>query len=264
MSSQPIPRGATVVVAALLLGGAFVIGTTYSGRQANAAAATTLPTSTATLPGAGGGASGTGITVSGTAQVSGTPDTLDLNLSVTTKASTVAKALEQANTATSKVQSALRGRGVAAKDLQTSDLQIQPDYRYPSDGTAVADGYTVTESLTVTLRNLSRAGDTIAAATSAGGNAIRINGVSLDLSDSGRLVSAARDKAVADARAKAEQYAKAVGRPLGPVTSLSEAVQTPGRYDYAMPAASDAKSVPISPGSQSVGVTVTITYAFGQ
>ena len=95
-----------------------------------------------------------GITVSGTAQVAGTPDTLNLSLSVTAKAGSVSAALDKANRTTSSVQAALRARGVAAKDLQTSDLQIQPSYRYPSDGTQVADGYTVTEGLSVVLRNL--------------------------------------------------------------------------------------------------------------
>jgi uncharacterized protein YggE len=267
MSSQPIPRAATIVVAALLLGGAFVVGAAYSGRQANAATVYTLPVGSSTPSGGGTGtaSAGSGITVSGTAQVAGTPDTLRLSLAVTTKASTVDKALEQANRATASVQSALRSRGVASKDLQTSDLQIQPEYRYPSDGTPVADGYTVTEGLNVVLRDIRKAGATISAATAAGGNAIRVNGITLALEDTGTLVSAARDKAVADARAKAEQYAKAVGRPLGPVTSLAESVSQPPPMDYAMaPMASVAKAVPIAPGSQNVGVTVTLTYAFAQ
>jgi uncharacterized protein YggE len=265
MSSQLISRGASTAVAALLLGGAFVIGTTYSGRQAPAANAATPSLPVAAVSGQTGAVQG--ITVSGTSEVAGTPDTLRLDLAVTTQANTVGKALGQANGLTAAVQSALRRHCVAAKDVQTSDLQIQPDYSYPSSGTPVLRGYTVTEGITARLRNIGKAGDVIAAATAAGGNATRINGVSLDLEETGRLVRAARDKAVADARAKAEQYAKAVGRALGQVTNITEAVSAPPAVDYSMRTAAapaPMKDVPIAPGSESVGVTVTITYAFGQ
>jgi uncharacterized protein YggE len=183
---------------------------------------------------------------------------------VSTKASTVNGALDQANRLTANVQNALRRNGVAARDLQTSDLQIQPDYTYPSNGTPVANGYLVSEGITARLRDLGKAGAAISAATAAGGDATRINGVTLDLEDTGKLVSAARDKAVADARSKAEQYAKAVGRSLGPVLTLSESVSQPPPVDYSMRAdAAAAKPVPIAAGSQTVGVTVTVTYAFG-
>jgi uncharacterized protein YggE len=263
MSSQPTTRAVTILAAALLLGGAFVVGTAYSGRQANAAdVSPTLPT-----PG-GSSATGTpqGITVTGTSEVAGKPDTLQLSMSVTAQASSVSKALQQANAAAGKVQSALRARGVAAKDLQTSDLQIQPNYQYPSGGQAVLDGYVVTESLTAQLRDLGTAGEAITAAVAAGGNAARVDGVSLDLEDNGSLVSAARDKAVADARAKAQQYAKALGRTLGAALSLTESVSTAPPVDYSMRAdvtASKAMPVPIAAGSQTVSVSVTVAYAFG-
>jgi uncharacterized protein YggE len=188
-------------------------------------------------------------------------------MSVNVQAGTVSKALQQANAAAGRVQSSLRAHGVAAKDLQTSDLQIQPNYRYPNgDGTPVLDGYVVTESLTAQLRDLGRAGDVITAATAAGGNASRVDGISLDLEGTGKLVSAARVKAVADARAKAEQYAKALGRSLGPATNLTEAVSTAPPVDYSMrsdAAQAKAMPIPIAPGSQDVSVMVTVTYAFG-
>jgi uncharacterized protein len=276
MSSQPYSRGATVVAAALLLGGAFVVGTAYFGRQANAATPSlTLPTAIGTLPGSGssggstgsgtGSGTGQGITVSGTSQVAGTPDTLMLSMSVTAQAGTISKAMDQANGAASRVYAALKSGGVAAKDLQTTNLQVQPNYSYPSNGNPVLDGYVVSESLSAKLRDLRRAGGLISAATAAGGNAARVDGIGLDLEDTGSLVSAARDKAVADARSKAEQYAKAVGRPLGPVTTLSETVAQPTPVDYSvrMTASAAEKAVPIQAGSQTVSVTVTVTYAFG-
>lgn len=266
MSSQTISRGTAVAGAALLLGAAFA-GATYSALRANAAPAvptsTTAPGPVTPTPGVGTGA---GITVNGSAEVAGTPDTLRLDLSVTTKADTVAKALDQANQAARKVQDSLRHSGVATKDLQTSTLQIQPDYSYPSNGTPVLRGYQVTEGVTARLRDLGRAGAAIGDATRAGGNAVRVNGIQLDLADSSTLVAAARDKAMTDARAKAAQYAKAAGRSLGSVVSITEDVSQAPPVDYTMragAAADSVKAVPIEPGSQGVGVHVTVVYAFG-
>jgi uncharacterized protein len=261
MSNQTITRGTALAAAALLLGGAFVVGATYSAHQANAAPAVPTPTPAVSL-----GGPTAGITVTGTADVAGTPDTLELSLAVTARASTVDKALDQANSAAKKVQDSLRHNGVAAKDLQTTDLQIQPEYSYPNNDTPVLQGYTVSEGITARLRDLGKAGSAISEAASAGGNAVRINGIQLDLSDTSKLVVAARDKAMADAKAKAEQYAKAAGRSLGQVVSVTENVSEPAPVDYSMRSAAapdTLKSVPIQPGSQDVGVRVTVVYAFG-
>jgi uncharacterized protein YggE len=261
MNGQTITRGTTLAAAALLLGSAFVIGASNSAHRANAAPVVPMPAPTLPVGGTSGSA---GITVTGSADVAGTPDTLRLDLAVTAKASTVDKALEQANRATAKVQDSLRHKGVTPKDLQTSNLQVQPDYSYPDNATPVLQGYTVTEGLTARLRDLGKAGSAISDAAAAGGDAVRINGIQLDLSDSSKLVAAARDKAMADARAKAQQYARAAGRPLGQVFSITEDVSEPPPVDYSMRAsAADAKAVPIQPGSQDVGVHVTVVYAFG-
>jgi uncharacterized protein len=269
MTSQMMSRGtvARAAAAALLLGGAFVLGAAYSGRPAHAAAnpllVAPLPTTPTSLP---EGGSTPGITVTGTSEVAGTPDTLRLDLAVTMKASTVTKALEQANGVTSRVQSSLRHSGVAAKDLQTSNLQIQPEYSYPSAGTPMLTGYTVTEGLTARLRDLGRAGAAITAAVGAGGDAVQVGGIALDLEDTGALLRTARDQAVSDARAKAEQYARAAGRTLGQVVSISEAMSTPPPISYqgrVPSAAAMSQAVPIQPGSENVTVTVTVVYAFG-
>jgi uncharacterized protein YggE len=126
-------------------------------------------------------------------------------------------------------------------------------------------GYEVSESVSAKLRDLVGAGDVIGKAVLAGGNAARINGISLDLEETGALVSQARDKAFADARAKAAQYAKAAGRPLGAVVSIAEVVANPSPVSVPQSARllSGSSAVPVQPGSQSVGVTVTVVYAMG-
>jgi uncharacterized protein YggE len=121
----------------------------------------------------------------------------------------------------------------------------------------------VSESIDVTLRRLATAGTQISDAVRAGGNATVVDGVSLNLSDTSSLLAAARARAVADARTKAAQYAKALGRSVGPVVSVSE---QGGVEPSPMPMAGAARSstpspVPVSPGRQRVTVSVTAVFA---
>jgi len=215
-------------------------------------------------PSAAPGIAGPGITVGGRANVTGTPDTLRLDLSVTVTASSVSDALASANRAAAAVQKSLLGNGVAKKDLQTSGLNIQPEYDYSNNASPRIKGYQVSESISAKLRDLGRAGDVIGKAVTTGGNAVRVNGISLDLEETGALVSTARGKAFADAKAKAEQYAAAAGRSLGNVVTIAEDVATPSpapmSYGLSATSAKDMASVPIQPGSQDVSVSVTVVF----
>ncbi len=256
------PRTALVLLAVVALTAVYVIGATRSG---GAFAFTDPASTTSTQHASTPAAFGPGITVGGTAKVAGTPDTLLLDLSVVATATTVSAALSSANRSAGAVQRSLLGSGVVKRDLQTSGMNISPDYDYSRSGVPRLKGYQVAESITAKLRDLVRAGDAIGRAVSAGGNAVRVNGISLDLEDTGALVSAARDKAFADARTKAEQYAKAAGRSLGDVVSIAEDVGTPSPtpmpYAGMALARGDAKSVPIQPGSQDVSVTVMVVFS---
>jgi uncharacterized protein YggE len=253
-------RTAVLIIAALAFIVAYLLGSAHSGGSVAAAASTG-----AASPGGTGTA--TGITVSSTGKVTGKPDTLQLDLSVQVNGSTVSAALAAANAAEAKVLKALRASGVTDADLQTSGLSIQPNYTYEKSGQPTLHGYQVTESVTAKIRDLGKAGDVIGSAVAAGGNAVRVNGISLDLEDTGALVSAAREHAFADAKTKAEQYAKAAGRSLGAVVSVSEDAQAPSpvRYDIATAGAafsSAALAPEIAAGSQDVNVTVTVVFAF--
>jgi uncharacterized protein YggE len=261
-----VRRSALVLLAVVVLTLVYVIGATRSsGSLASASARTGNTSSTQSAATAALGASG--ITVGGRANVAGTPDTLRLDLSVVATAPSVSEALARANSSADAVQRSLIGSGVAKKDLQTSGLNITPEYDYPNNGTPRLKGYQVSESVTAKLRDLARAGDAIGKAVGAGGNAVRVNQISLDLEDTGVLVSSARDKAFADAKAKAEQYAEAAGRSLGDVVSITENVATPSptsvSYDAQARSAPDLAKVPIQPGSQDVSVSVTVVFAMG-
>jgi len=253
-------RVALAILAVLALAVVYLIGATRSAGTSAAAPTGTINTSS-TRPSTIAGAGGAGITVGGTADVAGTPDTLRLDLSVVATAPSVSEALAKANASAGAVQTSLLGNGVAKKDLQTSGLSISPSYDYTKRGTPRLTGYQVSESVSAKLRDLDRAGDAIGKAVGAGGNAVRVNGISLDLEDTGVLVSQARDKAFADAKTKAEQYARAAGRSLGDVVSIAENVAASSPVSVPYEAMAKQADVPIQPGSQEVGVTVTVVFA---
>jgi uncharacterized protein YggE len=198
------------------------------------------------------------ITVTGTGVVSGVPDELQLALDADAEAASVSAALDGANKAMTAVRDALTADGVAAADLQTTGMSVQPRY----DQQNAITGYTVSESLTAELHDLAKAGKAITGAVDAGGNAVRVDQVSLDLTDqTATLMGRARAKAIADAKARAGQYAQAAGVRLGPVLSISETSGSvaPGPvFPGAVFAAESA--VPISAGTQQVTASVVVEY----
>jgi uncharacterized protein len=261
ISNNPGYRAAAIGVAsAALLVGAFTIGASRtSPAAASQGQGSAGQNRGATLTAAS--APGAKITVTGVGTVTGTPNQLLLSLGVSVNGASVSSALDQANQAVRNVTAALRARGVAGRDIQTSGLSIWPNYQGNSQ---VPVSYAVSESLTATLNNLSQAGAQVEAAVHAGGNAVTIDNVSLNLTDTGKLLAAARAAAVRDARAKAAQFAAALGEPLGPVVSITPEQQvSPVFYGgaYAAPAASKAASVPISPGRQQVSISITVVYS---
>ena len=253
-----------VTAVALVVLGSYLVGSARSaGADAPARGSTALgaaaSVATSQLSAASSGAAAGAVTMTGSGSATGTPDTLVLSLSVTSGGSTVSSAFATANTAMSAVQKSLRGHGVAAKDLSTSNVSVQS--RYTAKGGR--DGYTVSEGLTATLHDIARAGQQISAVVAAGGNLVRVDGVSLDLTDTGALVSKARDGAFADAKSKAQQYARDAGRQLGAVVSISEQAQQPQQrllYGFAESSVAGA-ALPIAAGSQDVAVQVTVTFA---
>jgi uncharacterized protein len=244
------------LTAAALIG-AFVLGSGQRGAAPSPSAGQAPVAARAAVLASVTGA--TRITVTGTGDVTGTPNQLVLAMGVQVNGPSVGSALARANDAVSHVTAALRARGVAAADIQTSGLSIWPNYP-PNSQTP--SGYGVSESLTATLNSLAAAGAQIDAAVHAGGNATTVSGISLNLTDTSSLLAQARGRAVADATAKAAQYAKALGEPLGPVLSVTDQPSAQPFPVYGAANAAAAKSsVPISPGTQQLSVSITAVFA---
>jgi uncharacterized protein YggE len=211
------------------------------------------------------------VLVSGTGDVSGTPDTLTADFAAEADGSTVGEAVDRADfaaeadgstvgeavdratAAATRMRDALVRAGIATADLQTSAFSVGSKV----DDHQAITGYTATEGLTAKIRELPRAGQVMSAAIAAGGDAARLNGVSFAIDNDAALLAKARRGAFADARRKAELYAHEAGRPLGRVLDVSET--TPG-YGGPAPVAMDSR-FSIEPGRQRLTVTVTVQWA---
>jgi uncharacterized protein len=250
ITNAPGYRSAAIgVVAAALLAGAFGLGASRGGSGGSGTADAAV-----TAAAAPGGR----ITVTGNGTVTGVPNQLSLSLTVQVNSYSVSSALSQADQKVRQVTRALTSRGVAPADIQTSDLNIQPNY---SNDSGVPTSYGVSESLTATLDDLATAGTQINAAVRAGGNTVSVSGVSLNLTDTGSLMAAARARAVADAHTQAKQFAAALGEPLGAVISVTPVTEQTPLPEAFSAAAGRSASVPVSPGTQQVTVSVTVVYA---
>ncbi len=210
------------------------------------------------------------ITVSGTGTVSAPPDVADIRIGVVTQAKTAGEALA-ANTETmTRIQEVLKAQGVEPRDIQTSDLGIQPQYSQPSPtrpGQAAEEfvsrivAYRVTNTVEITSRNLEKLGAILDAVVQGGAN--QIYGISFRVDKPENLMDKARTKAMADARRKADLLAGAEKLKVGAPVTISESSghippPRPMMATRSMMAAS--APVPVSAGEQDLSVNVTIVY----
>jgi len=207
-----------------------------------------------------------GIWVNGTGEVTVTPDIATLSLGIEAQADTVAEAQAQAAVAMDAVRTALADSGVDEKDIQTRHFSIYPVTRWDDyKDESVIIGYRVTNMVTAKIRDIEQAGPVIDAVAAVGGDYTRINNISFSVDDPTPYYEQARQQAVADARAKAEQLANLAGVNLGKPTYISEGtIYPPVVYrDAGMEAMAPvpAPTTPISPGEIELSLTVQVAYA---
>jgi len=208
----------------------------------------------------------TGIWVNGTGKVTVTPDIATLSLGIEAQAATVAEAQAQAAVAMDAVRTALTENGVADKDIQTQYFNIYQVTRWDDyKDQQVVIGYRVTNMVTAKIRDVEQAGPVIDAVAAAGGDYTRINNIGFSVDDPTPYYADARQKAMADAKAKAGQLADLAGVNLGKPTYISEGtIYPPVVYrDAGMEAMAPvpAPTTPISPGEIELSLTVQVAYA---
>ncbi len=198
------------------------------------------------------------VTVVGSGEVKGVPDTLTADVSIEAVAPDVTTAMNQTNDRQKAVLAALSGSGIDAKDISTTQVSLQPQYGENSTIT----GYRASNSIQVKIRKLDSASQVLASIVSAGGDATRLNSVSYSIEDDSKLVSDARARAFNDAKDRAQQYAQLSGLSLGKIISISEAPtgSQPPPPPVPMPRGAMATEVPLQPGEQTVGFSVTAVW----
>ena len=199
------------------------------------------------------------LTVTGTATVETVPDLATLSLGVTTNGATAGAAMSANSDAVAAVIARLKSAGVADRDIQTSNLSLNPNWVTNSMGTASEiQGYIATNLLTIRIRALDSTGAVLDAAISDGVNSL--NGLYFGLQNPRPAEDEARRQAVADALAGAALLAGAAGTKLGPILSISDggaAPPIPGPM-YRMNDA--AAGVPVEAGSLGISASVTLVF----
>ena len=199
------------------------------------------------------------ISVTGEATVSVPPDLAQIDGGVTSDAKTAREASEANNAAMGKVLLALKGAGIDEKDFQTSRLQLQPQYPPNRNGPSAIVGYRASNRVTIRLREVTKVAGVIDTLVSAGAN--DIGGINFTVSNASKLLDEAREQALADARRKAEIYAKAAGVALGAPLSISEEGAPPGPVFRAKMAGGMAASAPVAQGEETLSVAVSVSWA---
>jgi uncharacterized protein len=201
------------------------------------------------------------ISVTGTGTIEAAPDMATLMIGVTTQGTTAAEALTANTAATEAVIARLTASGIEARDMQTSNLMINPNWTGYDSSTPTIAGYVASNMLTVRVRKLESTGSVLDAAVADGANTL--NGLTFGLADPEPAYNEARKEAVADARAKAELLAAAAGVSLGGVMSIIDngAMTDPApMYREAVSAA----PVPVVGGELGLIANVMVTFAISE
>jgi uncharacterized protein YggE len=201
------------------------------------------------------------ISVTGEATVSVAPDLAQIDGGVTSDAKTARAASEANNAAMGKVLLALKGAGIDEKDYQTSRLSLQPQFAAnynPSDRASGIISFRASNRVTVKVHDVTKVANVIDVLVGAGAN--EIGGVTFTVAQPSKLLDEARSQAMADARRKAEIYARAAGVELGASIAIQEQNAGGGPLFRRM-AAPMAASAPIAQGEETLRISVSVSWA---
>ncbi len=198
------------------------------------------------------------LAMTGHGEIRAVPDMAQLSAGVTSNAATAAQALA-ANTARMKAVLAALGKlGIPEKNIQTVNFSVSPQYANSNNEPPRLTGYQVNNEVSVRLDDVGKLGTTLDALVTAGAN--QMNGINFSIQNTLPMLEKARGQAIADARSRAETYARAAGVSLGPILSISESNTETPRPMYRMAAMAEVRSVPVAAGEQSVTADVAVVW----
>ncbi len=206
------------------------------------------------------------ITVVGQGKASGLPTVAHINVGVQTSAPSAQEAMDANRAKMNALLAKIKSLGIAEKDIQTSNFSIYTEQRpvVPATGKEDKEEYTVayhvSNQVSLTIRDIAKLGDILDQAVAAGAN--NVYGVYFGMESTAELEAQAREKAIADAQARAEALASLSGVSVGEVLTISEVIGTPGPVYYNLAKAEGmGGATPIQPGEYEISLSVQVTYA---
>lgn len=206
---------------------------------------------------------GTILDVDATGKVTRTPDLATVRAGVVTQDATAATALSQNSARMARVVAALRQAGIASRDIATSNVSLQPQYRYAENQPPAITGYQASNSVSVRFRDVAKAGPVLDALVTAGAN--QIDGPALSIAEPDVALDEARAQAMRQARARAELYARAAGLRVDRIVSISESGENSGGGPrppvvYARAAMAEAAPTQVLAGETDVTVSLAVRF----
>ena len=247
MSPRPILRP-------LVLATLFAFGTTMTAcAQPQPAAGHAVP------------ADGTLLSVSASADVKHAPDVAMVSAGVVTQAADANSAMRANAAQMQKVMAAIRDAGIADKDIQTSGINLNPNYKYAENQAPAITGYQASNTVNLKVRDLAKLGKVLDALVASGAN--QVNGPSFEIDQPDAVQDEARRAALGKAQARAEMYAKSLGLQVRRIVSVSEG----GGFQPPMPVpmvrmaamAKDA-GTEVSPGENTVSASIDVVFELGK
>ena len=246
MTRQPFQR--------LLLASALAIGTVA---MTNASAQSPSPPIAAP-------SDGTLLSVSASAEATRVPDVASLSTGVVTQAADANAALKANSAQMNKVVAAIRAAGIAERDIQTSGINIHPQYRYAENQPPTITGYQASNTVNIKVRDIAKLGEVLDALVASGAN--QVNGPSFEIDQPEAAYDEARQAALKKAQARAEMYAKSLGLRVRRIVSISEGggFRPPMPMMKAMAMDARAESAPVAPGETTLSANLDVVFELGR
>jgi uncharacterized protein YggE len=202
--------------------------------------------------------SGTRLDISATGEVTRVPDVAIISAGVVTRGASARAAIQENARRMERVIAALRRSGVAERDIQTTSINLNPEYRYAENQPPKLVGYSASNQVTIKFRDIENSGAILDALVAEGAN--QINGPTMTIDDPRSALDEARARAVAAGLQRAELYARALGKRVGRIISISESggYAPPPPMPMAERAVAQAVDTKIVPGEQQLQVTLAM------
>jgi len=210
-------------------------------------------------------ADGTLLSVSASADVKRAPDVATVSAGVVTQAADANAAMRANAEQMQKVMAAIRAAGIADKDIQTSGINLNPNYKYAENQPPTITGYQASNNVNLKVRDLGKLGKVLDALVASGAN--QVNGPSFEIDQPDAVQDEARRAALGKAQARAQMYAKSLGLQVRRIVSISEG----GGFSPPMPmpmvrmAAMDKSAgTEVSPGENTVSASIDVVFELGK